>query len=81
MTSTKPGGFALVVSMFGVLCIAAACAAEKPEPPALSQRQRDSIIGASALPGAAGVRGALSAQDSAARRQARLDSIARADSL
>lgn len=41
----------------------------------LTRRQRDSVIGASRLPGSQGVRGALSAQDSAAARQARVDSI------
>ncbi len=41
----------------------------------LSQRQRDSILGESALPGAQGVRGALRAADSAEARQRRLDSL------
>jgi hypothetical protein len=40
-----------------------------------SQRERDSVLGASRLPGAQGVRGALGASDSAAARNARLDSI------
>jgi hypothetical protein len=42
-----------------------------------TERQRDSVIGASQLPGAAGVRGALRAGDSAAARNARLDSLDR----
>jgi hypothetical protein len=42
----------------------------------MTQRQRDSAIGASKLPGAGGVRGALGASDSAAARNARLDSVA-----
>lgn len=46
-------------------------------PDTLTRRQRDSAIGASNLPGAQGVRGALQAQDSAAARNARLDSLAR----
>ena len=41
----------------------------------MTQRQRDSAIGESRLPGAQGVRGALRVQDSAAARNARLDSI------
>ena len=41
----------------------------------LTRRQKDSILGASRLPGAGGIRGALSAQDSAAARNARVDSI------
>lgn len=43
---------------------------------ARTQRERDSIIGQSRLPGAGGVRGATAASDSAAARQRRLDSIA-----
>ena len=43
----------------------------------LTRRQRDSAIAASRLPGAGGVGRALSAQDSAARRSARLDSLAK----
>jgi hypothetical protein len=46
------------------------------DPSARTQRQRDSVIGASSLPGAGGVRGALGANDSTAARNARLDSIA-----
>jgi hypothetical protein len=41
----------------------------------LTERQRDSVLGASRLPGAAGIRGALRAQDSAAAQNARADSI------
>ena len=46
-----------------------------PRPPA-DARARDSAIGASQLPGAQGVRGALRTTDSAAARRAREDSIA-----
>ena len=56
-----------------------ACAADDAERPARTERERDSLIGQSILPGAQGVRGALSAQDSAAARNARLDSIANAN--
>ncbi len=41
----------------------------------LTRRERDSILGASKLPGASGIRGALRAQDTAAARNARADSI------
>ena len=43
----------------------------------LTRRQRDSTIGASKIPGAKGVQGALKASDSAAARNARLDSVGR----
>ncbi|MGH7583587.1 MAG: hypothetical protein ACREL5_10210 [Gemmatimonadales bacterium] len=46
--------------------------------PPLTERQRDSVIGASKLPGAAGVRGALRAVDSSTARNARYDSIGHA---
>jgi hypothetical protein len=42
---------------------------------ARSQRERDSVVGASQLPGAQGVRGAIRANDSAEARNARLDSL------
>ena len=59
------------------LVLVAACSrpAAKPDR-ATTQRERDSVLGASQLPGARGVRGALGAQDSAAARNARLDSVA-----
>jgi hypothetical protein len=41
----------------------------------LTRRQRDSVLGASRLPGAQGIRGALRAQDTAAAQNARTDSI------
>lgn len=48
-----------------------------PDRPQRTQRERDSIIGSSRLPGARGVRGALAASDSIAARNARLDSMQR----
>ena len=53
------------------------CGAGKPEANRSDQRARDSTVGASALPGAAGVRGALRASDSAAARNSRIDSLER----
>jgi hypothetical protein len=51
-----------------------------PPPPrdAAAQRAVDSTVGASKLPGAQGVQGALKAQDSAAARQRQLDSLSKA---
>jgi hypothetical protein len=48
----------------------------KTDQPQRSERERDSVLGQSALPGARGVRGALRASDSADARNARLDSVA-----
>lgn len=50
-------------------------AGEAGRPDTLTQRQRDSAIGASVLPGAQGVRKALQVADSAAARNARRDSL------
>lgn len=48
---------------------------KKTEESPLTQRERDSIIGESVLPGAQGVRGALQVADSAAARQRRAAEI------
>lgn len=69
------GGFALgTVALIGML----GCSEAKPAPSAdtISQRQRDSILGASQLPGAQGVRGALRSSDSSSARRAREDAAA-----
>ncbi|MGD0993624.1 MAG: hypothetical protein ABR998_14250 [Gemmatimonadales bacterium] len=63
-----------------LLCtVLMACAKAAPPKTAagdtLTRRQKDSILGASRLPGARAIRGALSAQDSAAAHNTRLDSI------
>lgn len=62
--------------MFVIAVLLAGCSGEKPvAKKPMTQRERDSAIGASSLPGAAGVRGALRVQDSAQARNNRLDSI------
>jgi hypothetical protein len=59
------------------IVIMSACAGDREgnRPPA-TQRERDSVIGASRLPGAQGVGRALQASDSASSRRALEDSIA-----
>jgi hypothetical protein len=56
-----------------------ACGGAKPDNAlhrdSLTQRQRDSVIANSKLPGAGGVKGALNASDAAAARQQALDTI------
>lgn len=47
----------------------------------LTQRQRDSVVGASKLPGAQGISKAQKAQDAENARTAKADSMARADSI
>lgn len=63
-----------VVLALGLL---AACGSAKPKPAPLTERQHDSVIGASNLPGASGVRGAMRLADSQTARNARLDSVSR----
>jgi hypothetical protein len=58
-----------------LLCVACTDKKESNEERTLTQRERDSIIGQSALPGARGVRGALSAADSARARADRASKI------
>jgi hypothetical protein len=68
----------LVFLVTGGILIVSACAGgrERNHPPA-TERQRDSAIGASRLPGAQGIGRALQASDSATSRRALEDSIAR----
>jgi hypothetical protein len=57
----------------------AACAKDEPDARRdLTQREKDSILGASQIPGAKAVKRAMTSADSAAARQARLDSAERA---
>lgn len=64
------------VVLCSVVLTATACPGTDDGQAARSERERDSVIGQSRLPGAGGVRGATAASDSAAARQRRLDSIA-----
>jgi len=57
--------------------LAGACTSDSGPARPATQRERDTVLGASKLPGAQGVRGALRASDSAAARNARLDSVDR----
>jgi hypothetical protein len=52
----------------------AACTTKKDAAQKPTERQVDSVIGNSNLPGAQGVKGAMRVADSAAARNARLDS-------
>jgi hypothetical protein len=63
--------------LLGLLLVTLSCGPRAPDTRRnqMTQRQRDSVLGASQLPGATGVRGALRAGDSAAARRAREDSI------
>ena len=77
------GGF-LSIRRIGLLVVAltigiTACAKDEPDARRdLTQREKDSILGASQIPGAKAVKRAMTSADSAAARQARLDSAERA---
>lgn len=64
-------------AMVGVLALGGCDGGDAEEPRAvLTKRQADSAIGASGLPGARGVTRAMTAADSVAARNARVDSAA-----
>lgn len=64
------------VGVFLLLTVLAGCGTKEIVPgKEVTQRQRDSAVAASRLPGAQGVGRAIRVQDSAAARAARLDSI------
>lgn len=66
-----------LILLAGMLALAACQSDEAPDSRSdLTKRQADSAIGASGLPGASGVTRAMSAADSAAARNARMDSAA-----
>jgi len=62
---------------FLVLALGCSSPERTPSTDPAAQRARDSVIGQSKLPGAAGVRGALRAADSAEARRVREDSASK----
>jgi hypothetical protein len=79
--TNHPRGAARRAALAACLALGAAACGRPADDTArrdtLTQRQRDSAVAASRLPGAGGVGAALRAQDSAARRKAQLDSLAK----
>jgi hypothetical protein len=65
-----------VVMIAAFLVLTSSCEFNSREPAVRSERERDSVLGESKLPGAPGVRRALEATDSAAARNERYDSVA-----
>jgi protein involved in sex pheromone biosynthesis len=71
---TRKIGFALAALVVGL----SACVKDEGDAKRdLTQREKDSILGASQIPGARAVKKTLTSADSAAARQARLDSAER----
>jgi hypothetical protein len=82
--STSSSVAAVAVMRCGVVLVLLLCAAcSEPQPDAaaardtLTREQRDSVIGASSLPGARSVQRAIDAQDTANARGAAMDSLLR----
>lgn len=71
----------VIIVLAVTVALAAACSSKPEETPPqrtkAEQRAVDSTIGASRLPGASGVRGALAASDSLAARTAAIDSMSK----
>lgn len=64
--------------MLALCLLAAGCAGtDRDDADTLTRREKDSLVAGSGLPGAGGVRGAMTGADSAAARAARLDSLGR----
>ncbi|MDP9278043.1 MAG: hypothetical protein M3P00_01345 [Gemmatimonadota bacterium] len=73
--SVRTIGFVIAAVAIG----ATACSKDETETKRdLTQREKDSILGASTIPGAKAVKRAMTSADSATARQARLDSAERA---
>jgi hypothetical protein len=66
--------FVAALPLLAAVVTLAACSSPKPPPKPTTQRQRDSAIGASGLPGASGIRRAQQVTDSLNAQTARLDS-------
>ena len=61
--------------VLSVLAVGGCASRDEPKPAARkTERERDSVLGASKIPGAGGVGAALRVSDSAAARRAREDS-------
>ena len=70
----------LILASLVVAAVASCNKKEEPAPATRSkeeQRKVDSTVGASGLPGSQGVRGAMAASDSAAKRSRELDSLSK----
>ena len=73
---SRPAAAVLVLAGFAVLLAFAGCAKSEVAHRELTERQRDSILGKSVLPGASVVTRALSASDQAASRASSMDAQA-----
>lgn len=63
----------------GLLCVSLASCGPQDSPQTRTEGARDTAIAESAVPGAAGVKGALAVSDSASARRALEDSIMRSE--
>jgi hypothetical protein len=77
--NVRRGHFVTALLTVATALTVSACGGSKPQskapPKPVTERQRDSAIGASGLPGASGIRRAQQVTDSLNAQNARLDSI------
>jgi hypothetical protein len=66
-----------LASCFLSILLVGCAAPDQESSDTLTRREKDSLVAKSGLPGAGGVRGAMTGADSAAARAARLDSLSR----
>ena len=70
-----------IIRVLPLLCVALACGSGKSDQTVnrdtLTERQKDSILAHSRIPGARAVGNAMNAADSASKRATRADSVAR----
>lgn len=72
----RGGGAAGQVVVFAVLMFLAGCSADHKTSTGRTERETDSVIGQSTLPGAPTVKKAMAAQDTARAQAAAVDSLA-----
>jgi len=71
----KPGSSVVWTLIFVLMPLIGGCSAGHKTSTGRTERETDSVIGQSSLPGASGVRKAMEAQDSARARAAALDTV------
>jgi hypothetical protein len=64
----------ILIALAAALCVSACGEKTEEQKPQLTEREKDSVLAGSRIPGAKAVGRAMTSADSAAARQARLDS-------
>jgi len=75
----KPGSSVVWMLLFVLMPVIGGCSADHKTSTGRSERETDSVIGQSSIPGASGVKKAMESQDSARARAAALDTVGGAE--